>query len=83
MGKIVQVSAGKMAVVSLVIVMALTLAGCALVGQVTQVDNQILFGNEDKKQGIFTQGALTVDYSYRLSGGNINLEGQVEFFRSC
>jgi hypothetical protein len=79
MEKIVQVSVGKMAVVSLVIAMALALAGCALVGQVTQVDNQILFGNQDKKQGIFTQGGLTVDYSYRLSGGNINLEGQVSF----
>ena len=75
MEKIVQVSTGKMAVVSLVIVMVLALSGCA----VTQVDNQILFGNEDQRKGVFTQGGLTVDYSYRLSGGNIDLEGQVSF----
>lgn len=79
MEKIVQVLGGKMAVVSLVIVMALALAGCALVGHVTQVDNHIPFGKEDKKQGVFTQRGLTVDYSYRLSEGNINLEGQVSF----
>jgi hypothetical protein len=79
MEKIVQVSAGKMVVVSLVIAMALALAGCALVGQVTQVDNQVLLGDQDQKQGIFTRGGLTVDYSYSLSGGNMNLEGQVSF----
>jgi hypothetical protein len=50
-----------------------------MVGQVTQVDNQVLFGDQDHKQGVFTQGGLTVDYSYRLSGGNMNLEGQVSF----
>ena len=75
MEKIVQVPAGKMAVLSLVIVMALALSGCA----VTQVDNKILFGNEDKKQGVFTKGGLTVDYRYHLSGGNMNLQGQVSF----
>lgn len=82
MEKILQVSVEKMILFFLVIVMVFGLAGCTLVSQVSQVsqvDNQVLFGNEDTKQGIFTQDGLTVDYRYRLKGGNIDLDGQVSF----
>lgn len=79
MVKILHVSVEKMAVLYLVVLMAFGLSGCAMMGKIVQVDNQILFGNEEKKQGIFSQGGLTVDYSYRLTGGNIDLKGQVDF----
>ncbi len=79
MAKVVRVSAGKIALVSLVILLALAFAGCAKLTRVTQVDNKILFDNQNKKEGIFTSGGLTVDYSYQLSGGNIDLKGQVSF----
>ena len=79
MEKIMHVPVGRMAVLYLVVVMAFGLAGCTMMGKVVQIDNQILFGKEEKRQGIFTQGGLTVNYSYQLTGGNINLDGQVDF----
>lgn len=79
MEKIVHVSGRKTAVFYLVILMAFGFLGCTMEGRVVQIDNQILFGKEEKRQGIFTQRGLTVDYSYQLSGGNINLAGEVSF----
>lgn len=79
MEKIVHAAVGKIAVLLFIFLVVFGFSGCTMEGRIVQADNKILFGTEEKRQGIFTQGDLTVDYSYQLSGGNINLAGEVSY----
>lgn len=66
----------------LLILVALSLSGCAGLGQNVSVEDRILFDEKEKSQGRFTQDGLTVDYSYRLTGSNMTLDGIANYTRS-
>jgi hypothetical protein len=51
-------------------------------GQNVSVEDRILFDEIEKSQGRFTQDGLTVDYSYRLAGRNMTLDGSAYYIRS-
>lgn len=82
MKKILDVLIGKAVVLFLLIFISFELLGCSVVGRVVPVDNRILFGEKEHSQGSYSYGGLTVDYSYRLAGGNMNLAGQVYYGRA-
>ncbi len=81
MKTILPVSIGKTTIVGLFLLILLSggLLGCSGIGRVVPVDDRISFGGNTTGQGRFSQGNLTVDYRYRLVGGEMNLEGQVEY----
>jgi hypothetical protein len=66
----------------LLILVSLSLSGCAGLGQNVSVEDRILFNEIEKSQGRFTQDGLTVDYSYRLVGRNMILDGSANYTRS-
>ena len=66
-------------ILSLFILLALGLSGCAGLGQVVSVDRQVRFNDKGNSQGTFKSGQLTVDYSYRLAGENMILAGDVNY----
>jgi hypothetical protein len=79
MKKILHASIGKTAVLSLLLLISLGLAGCAGVGRVVPADDRILFGEKGTGQGSYSRGGLTVTYSYRLTDGKIILDGQAHY----
>jgi hypothetical protein len=82
MKKIPQRLAGKRAIWYLLILISLNFLGCAGVGQNVPAQNRILFDEKETSHGRFNKEGLTVDYSYRLAGGNITLDGQVYYTQS-
>ncbi|GAB6194103.1 hypothetical protein [Desulfocastanea catecholica] len=70
---------GKTAVLSLFLLIAFGLVGCAGVGRLVPVDERILFDGTGAGQGSYRQGGLTVVYSYRLAQGNITVAGEVDY----
>lgn len=66
----------------LLILISLSLSGCAGLGQNVSVEDRILFEEIEKSQGRFIQDGLTVDYSYRLAGSNMTLDGTADYTRS-
>jgi hypothetical protein len=66
----------------LLILVSLSISGCAGLGQNVSVEDRILFDEIEKSQGRFTQDGLTVDYSYRLAGRNMTLDGSAYYTRS-
>ena len=82
MKKIPHVTVGKNVVLSLLVLIFLNLLGCSGVGRVIPVDHRLPFSQEDNSQGSFSHGGLTVEYSYRLAGVNMTINGQVSYRRS-
>lgn len=76
---LLHVSTGKNVVLYLLILISFGLLGCAGVGRVVSVENRILLGEKEISQGNFSHGGLTVEYRYRLAGGNMTLDGQVYY----
>jgi hypothetical protein len=77
MKKIAHASTGKTAFLYLLLLMAFGFLGCA-VGRIVPVDDRILFEDKKTGQGSFSQNSLTVQYSYRLTGGKMTINGQVD-----
>ncbi len=81
MQKILDIPIGKATLLDLLLLLGLScvLLGCSGIGGVVPVDDRILFGGNTTGQGRFHQGQLTVDYRYRLTGGQMHLDGQVDY----
>lgn len=77
MKKILHLSTGRSIVLYIYLLISFGLLGCA---KVVPVDNRILLDQKENSQGNFKYGGLTVEYSYRLAGGNMILDGQVDYF---
>jgi len=77
--KTLHVLNGKLAILSLLLLIAFGLVGCAGVGRLVPADDRILFDEKGAGQGSFRQGGLTVAYSYRLTEGNISVGGEVDY----
>lgn len=75
----VNFSAKKIAVLFLLIFVSLSFFGCANVGKLASTDNRIPFAEKGTSQGVYSDGGLTVDYSYSLDGKNLTLEGKVNY----
>lgn len=82
MKKILQMLVRKTTIWYLLILVSLSLSGCAAMIPNVPVENRILFGEEGKSQGRFSEEGLTVDYSYRLVGRNMTLDGSLYYTRS-
>lgn len=82
MRKILQMLTGKTTIWFLLILGSLSLSGCAGLGQNVSVEDRIFFEEKEKSQGRFTQDGLTVDYSYRLAGNNMTMDGSIYYTRS-
>jgi hypothetical protein len=77
MKKILHVSTGKTAFLYLLLLVSLGFLGCA-VGRIVPVDDRILFDDKKTGQGSFSRNSLTVQYSYRLTGGKMTMDGRVD-----
>lgn len=81
----VNVSAKKITILFLLILVPLSVSGCANVGRLVADNNRILFTEKGTNQGVYSQGGLTVNYNYSLDGkkltldGNVNYPGSVDF----
>jgi hypothetical protein len=79
MKKYVNISAKKIAVLFLLILVPLSVSGCATVGRLASDNNRILFTEKGANQGVYSHGRLTVNYSYSLDGKNLTLDGNVNY----
>lgn len=72
-------SAKKFAALFLLVLVPLSVSGCATVGRLAMDNNRILFTEKGADQGVYSHGGLTVNYSYSLDGKNLTLEGNVNY----
>lgn len=77
MKKSLDVSTGKMAVLFLLIFISIELLGCTMTGKVIPLQNRILFNEKGGSQGTYSEGELTLDYSYNQVGRNMTLDGEI------
>ena len=79
--KVLNTSIGNNVVLSLLVLLLLSFFGCSGVGRVVSVDHRIPLSPKDNNQGTFSSGGLTVNYSYKMAGENMTLNGQVQYRR--
>lgn len=79
MGKYITISTKIVIIPVFLILVNLSLFGCAGMGRIVPADNRILFTEKVSSQGIFSHAGLTVEYSYRLEGKNLALEGEINY----
>jgi hypothetical protein len=77
--KILHVPLNKNTVLSLFLLIAVGLVGCAGVGRLVSADERILFDAKGSAQGSFSRNALTVVYSYRLAAGTLTVGGDIDY----
>jgi len=53
-----------------------------MVGRVIPADKRIMLSDQDKGGGTFHDGGCSVEYSYRLAGDKMMMQGQVSYRRS-
>ncbi len=82
MRKLLLTLTGKTRIWVLLLLVLLSLSGCAGLVRNVPVEDRILFSQDEKTDGRFTENGLTVDYSYRLAGNNMVLEGSAHYYRS-
>jgi len=66
----------------LLVLMSLSFIGCSMVGRVIPDDKRILLSDQEKGGGTFHDGGCTVEYSYRLTGDSMIIQGQAYYRRS-
>ena len=79
MEKYLNVSNSKTAAIYLLIMVSLLISGCTAVGRVISVENRIMFSDTQSDQGTYSYGGLTVEYRYKLTGGNMTLDGKSHY----
>lgn len=68
-------STKRLVLLPLLILATFSLFGCTQVGQLVPADDRILFSEKETGQGTFNTDGLTVDYTYKLQGRDLNLAG--------
>lgn len=53
------------------------LMGCAGFGRIVLMENRILLSDEQTKQGTFSDGGNSLNYSYTLDGNDMAIKGEV------
>lgn len=79
MKKYIIISAQQAVTLVLLVLVYLSLFGCAGMGRLVPADNRILFAEKESSQGNYSHGGLTVEYRYRLEGKKLALEGKVNY----
>lgn len=69
------VSTKKLAILFLLILATFGLLGCTQAGRLVPADDRILFSENETGQGTFNTDGLTVDYTYKLQGRDLDLAG--------
>jgi len=75
MDKYATVATKKLVILPLLILATFGLFGCTQVGQLVPADERILFSEHETGQGTYNANGLTVDYTYKLQGRDLNLAG--------
>ena len=65
----------ELVILPLLILATFGLIGCTQVGRLVPADDRILFNDRETGQGTFNSDGLAVDYTYKLQGRDLNLEG--------
>ena len=67
----------KLFILCLLSGVSLGFSGCANMAGVVAVDKRVLFNERENSQGTFTDGPLTVNYNFNLTGVKLHLAGDV------
>lgn len=77
MHKINNIAKPSVCIYCIVIVLFFTLSGCAGLGRIVFEGNRIYLSNEQNKEGVFTDGFNSLNYSYSLDRHTMAIKGEV------
>lgn len=69
----------KIFILCLLAVVSFALSSCGYMGPVVSADKRVLFSEHTNSQGNFSDGDLTINYNYSLTGGKLHLAGDIAY----